>query len=431
MASDGNPNPVPQPADQLPRHTTPTWEVELLISGVAVFAMLQLPGWLDDRWFALAQRLDPTWTRPAEFAYLYGKTAALLLAATFVLHLLLRAHWIAAVGMHSVYPGGIDWSRLRMGPVQREVEQARHGDTDAAIERADNRATVVFAIGVMLASVLLVMAVLVPACFYVLLAGARMHSSNALLAAVALVVLPLVVANAIDRRFGARWSAHSRPWRVLRGVFGFYSRIGFGRSSNPSMALLSSHGGEQRTMLLSAAVMGLAVVAALLGYKAQRDPASLGQYALFPRPSPGLARTVDPAYYDDQRNPGRDDAVPYVQAMVVTGPYLRLVVPFVPRRDVPALQRGCAAARAPGGGDAQALATLACLSRLHALRLDGAPLADARFDAGSDPRTDRPALVAMVDVRKLAPGRHELQVARQAAPGELQAPASDRIPFWR
>ena len=37
----------------LPRRTTPTWEVELLISGVAVFAMLQLPGWLDDRLFAL------------------------------------------------------------------------------------------------------------------------------------------------------------------------------------------------------------------------------------------------------------------------------------------------------------------------------------------------------------------------------------------
>jgi hypothetical protein len=33
-------------ADKLPKHTTPTWEVELLISGVAVFAMMQLPGWM-------------------------------------------------------------------------------------------------------------------------------------------------------------------------------------------------------------------------------------------------------------------------------------------------------------------------------------------------------------------------------------------------
>ena len=50
----------------LPRHTTPTWEVELLISGVAVFAMLQLPGWLDDRFFALLPRLGLDWAEPAQ-----------------------------------------------------------------------------------------------------------------------------------------------------------------------------------------------------------------------------------------------------------------------------------------------------------------------------------------------------------------------------
>ncbi len=51
--------PAPAPdRDQLPQHTTPTWEVELLISGVAVFAMLQLPGWLDNQLFALMPRLD-------------------------------------------------------------------------------------------------------------------------------------------------------------------------------------------------------------------------------------------------------------------------------------------------------------------------------------------------------------------------------------
>ena len=52
--------------DGLPKHTTPTWEVELLISGVAVFAMLQLPGWLDDGMFALAPRLGAAWGEVTE-----------------------------------------------------------------------------------------------------------------------------------------------------------------------------------------------------------------------------------------------------------------------------------------------------------------------------------------------------------------------------
>lgn len=142
---------VPDPTDALPRHTTPTWEVELLISGVAVFAMLQLPGWLDDRWFTLRPRLDASWAQPLEIIYIYSKTAALILAVAFVAHLLLRARWIAQVGMHSVHPDGIRWERLRLGPIQRAVDEKQYGSAAASIDRADNLATTVFAIGVMLA----------------------------------------------------------------------------------------------------------------------------------------------------------------------------------------------------------------------------------------------------------------------------------------
>ena len=134
-------------ADKLPRHTTPTWEVELLISGVAVFAMLQLPGWLNDRLLFLLPRFDAGWRAPLFPVFSYATSAAVILAATFALHLLLRAYWIALVGMHSVYPDGIRWDRLRMGPIEREQTQRRDGDFAALIERADNRASIVFAAG--------------------------------------------------------------------------------------------------------------------------------------------------------------------------------------------------------------------------------------------------------------------------------------------
>ena len=56
--------------------------MELLISGVAVFAMLQLPGWLDDRYFALRPRFDGSWEMPLMMTYLYLKGAAVILAIT-------------------------------------------------------------------------------------------------------------------------------------------------------------------------------------------------------------------------------------------------------------------------------------------------------------------------------------------------------------
>jgi len=209
---------APGAFDALPRHTTPTWEVELLISGVAVFAMLQLPGWLDDRWFALRPRLDLVWREPFLIIYVYAKCAALILAATFVIHLLLRARWIAQVGMNSVHPDGIRWDRLRMGPVQREVEQAMYGSAEASVDRADNRATTVFAIGVMLASLLVATTVfvLVAVCC-VLWAAQRLgfHPTafNVLIAMFALLVVPVALANRIDR---ARGDALARDGLVRR-----------------------------------------------------------------------------------------------------------------------------------------------------------------------------------------------------------------------
>ena len=101
---------------QLPRHTTPTWEVELLISGVAVFAMLQLPELLDRTVLEWQPRLVDRWADLLWIDYIYAKSAALILAATFVIHLLMRARWIALVGMLSIYPKGVDWKALRRGP---------------------------------------------------------------------------------------------------------------------------------------------------------------------------------------------------------------------------------------------------------------------------------------------------------------------------
>ena len=104
-----------------------------------------------------------------------------------------------------------------------------------------------------------------------------------------------------------------------------------------------------------------------------------------------------------------------------------MVVPFLPGRDDVAMRAAC-----PGAG-ADDSAALACLQRLHALALDGKPLQGQRYDAGNDPRTDRPALVAMIDVRALPPGRHELRVARtDASASERDAGETDYvIPFWR
>jgi hypothetical protein len=58
VSPETTPSSVPPPADDplgLPRDTTPTWEIELLVSGAVLFGLLQLPSLfheVTDRWLA-------------------------------------------------------------------------------------------------------------------------------------------------------------------------------------------------------------------------------------------------------------------------------------------------------------------------------------------------------------------------------------------
>jgi hypothetical protein len=395
-----------------------------------------LPGWLDNQMFALTPRLDANLAGMVLSLYLYLKSAAVILAVTFALHLLLRAHWIALVGMHSVYPDGVLWDKLRMGPVRREIEQRHHGYAAESIERADNRATVVFAIGVMLASRLLQIGLVFAVLFTLILVGASLAGGvpvNLFLVfsiCFASIVLLMVLSRRIDRLFGQHLHQRGLPRRLLAAALRVLGYSGIGRRSEV-MLLLASHGSERRVNLLTVIIFAALFTAMVFGLSAMKHPAQAGSYALFPH-SVDDSRTLRGAHYDDQRDPLHDPATPFVQSAVIEGAYLRLTVPYQPQLDAPAQQSHCASALAIAAGDARGAAMLDCLSRLHAVSLDGQPLGALQYDIGSDPRTGRPALQAMIDVRSLASGRHLLRVARAPASGAANdRGGADVIAFWR
>src|SRR5687768_6527251 len=106
-ADPANTSHIPEP---IPRGTTPTWEIEMLLSGAVVFALLQLPEALDRSFDGAMTRLGSGWGAVAFLVYCYAKGIVYSLIGTFVLHLAARAYWIALVGINSVYPGGPKWA---------------------------------------------------------------------------------------------------------------------------------------------------------------------------------------------------------------------------------------------------------------------------------------------------------------------------------
>ena len=322
-----------------------------------------------------------------------------------------------------------------MGDRSVEFERKALGTMADAIERVDNRATIVFGVGVSMALQMGRMVVLVVAL------AATCYVANLffpitgwlLLGLLAAVMLPLILSLSIDRLSGDRLQPNSVAARALRAVFRAYSLIGFGRSAFPGMLLMSSHAGFRRFQLMTFLIAVGATAVTFYEVDAAQHPEAIGNYALLPTNAPDSADALFPQHYDDQRGTDRLGMSPFVQSQVVGDAYLRVVVPIAPLRMEPAMQRTCPAFAHAADAAKQAEhrgAILACLSSLYPLALDGRVRHDVHYDLGTDAKTQRPALIAMIDLRALSNGRHELVVGEPPSPEE-GASTVERIPFWR
>lgn len=437
-----NPSPtLPEESNTLSRRTTPTWEVELLLSGAAVFAMVQLaqalPGW----GMYLLPRLDDDFEHITRLMLVYANAAVMVLVLTFVLHLVLRAYWVGLVGMNSVYPGGMKWDAVRAGPIARSLLLKRWPNMADAIERADNRATVVFSVGIGMALVF-VPIMLAVAIIYALaaimawLVGAQGMVTFVFLGFLALWMLPYIGALVLDRMFGHRLRPDGWPRRAIAGVISGYSAAGMSRESNPLVALYSTNVGERRGSITVVIVMLLAVGMTHVASVATSDELGPGSFGAFPNPRPGMGDSVDGRHYASRRDGETSPDLPYLPDLVASGRYVRLVVPYVPGlhghllRDCPA---GAAEEQDADRERARRAARLECLARGFEVRLDGEVLAE-RPAWYTEPAQDLRGLIYMVPATALAPGRHELSVLpapRRALQAGQPAPQPYLIPFWR
>ena len=432
------------PADdpqQLPKRTTPTWDMELLISGATVFGLLQLPALIDRFMFNMNNGSAMEIAGLVMALWIYLKFALLTLICTFVAHLALRGHWVALVGLHSVYPEGIRWDKLnkRMGPHYIDASREQCGDLSDLIERADNRASRVFGVGFGMAAVMLMPILLVGlavALLWLFLALGGPGGDATLYAVMGgflLMFLPFGALVAWDRRRGRRAGPGSAEARWLRGGFRFYGRLGFSRSNNPLLLLFASNEGGRVTGWLVGTTMALMMGVVSYEAFAQRAGWDFGDYRGLPDDQVTASHTLLPMHYASQRG----DAVilvppPYLPDPVVRGRYLRVFIPYLPSRHNLALRRRCPAALADAS-DAGERARLDCLAAIHDLRIDGEPVAVA-LDAAQDPQTGQRGMVAMIPTASMASGRHELTVMPPTEVG--RGPVSKdtkpyRIPFWR
>ncbi|HEX8244832.1 MAG TPA: hypothetical protein VF541_15095, partial [Longimicrobium sp.] len=262
---------------------------------------------------------------------------------------------------------------------------------------------------------------------------------------IGLYMIPILLATMADKRIGDRVAPDSRAARLIRRVGGVYTRVQSVAPFTPLMMTLATNlrgrrGARAVTILV--AVGGIVFV--LKDILMLAGGLQFSGYAYLPE-SPGALGVVSD-FYGDRRGSGiAASSVPYIQSDVVRDPYVRLFIPYRPRRHNTLLERNCPVVRdavRAGGlfssarptGQAGTRAVLACMAALQPVMLDGRRITpDFRF--GEAPETGIRGIVAYIPVAGLARGEHVLAVAAlpliDPTPAEARKPHPPfTIPFW-
>lgn len=133
-----------------------SWNLELLVSGVAIFSTSFLPDLIEQAiayYFENYQTGNELITNIVlpTLAFSFAKASAYLLIITFFVHFVLRAFWIAMLGLRAVFPQGINYDNIpNTSNDLKETYKKKFGTLDSYLVRVDKICSQIFSIAFIL-----------------------------------------------------------------------------------------------------------------------------------------------------------------------------------------------------------------------------------------------------------------------------------------
>ncbi len=127
-----------------------SWQIELLISGGFIFVLFQLPSFVREHLFAVASYSD--FGTSSVLLFVGAVILARVLLIGFILNLLLRAIWLAFLGIHYAFPDGINYKQLGYSNRFENLNQYTK-DGLARILKIEKYCSISYSIAIMIAVV--------------------------------------------------------------------------------------------------------------------------------------------------------------------------------------------------------------------------------------------------------------------------------------
>ncbi len=405
-----------------------TDELELIISSLTIFALFSIPGWLFDKIADIYTHLSTSLAIASTVGITLLAGTSFGLAACFVVHLMARAYWVGLIGLRTVFPDGINWSKTPgLGPLSRQYYRDTLPDLDTVIQNTDRLASSLFAVISMLTlSVLWFGTILIVILVVSGAVGARFGLTNAGIGigtAVLLMVflgIPIIV-YLLDRQLASR-VPRLRDSRVFAGLVRFLSRIaGFAYPQRLVLPVQLTLQSNTRPLAFFVALTLSIIVIVVVGNMravAWQNFTLSGEFTYLDtaQVQEGLRST----YYEDMPSPlDRLRGWPRVDSFNQSGSFVRLFLPYQPLRDNLVLDHLCGSAE-------EAPDPVACLRQLWTVAIDGRPVSMADFEPAERADLRMRGLIGLVPLTGLEPGLRRIEVLWNPGAAEEAAPLDDR-----
>lgn len=420
-----------------------TDELELIMSGLLAFTLLTVPGRIFDAWARNSVHLEGTSDVVLRFVFLVGVGLCYSLAFAFISHLAIRGYWIALIGLKATFPDGIRWDRIPlMGEVSRPFYQKVVGDLGVSIDRADRAGSILFAMTILVALLMIWIGVLTVAGSLLCVLIGSLFADSERATRIAMVVIyvvfmlasvaPMVLEKLVTRRTAAGRSSPGLA-RLTRAALRTIGSIMPQRLISSIQLTLQSNLPSRRFMVVYVLVIALAMVFGGIQVVNSTSFSMLNNYDVIT--TEAVDHGMHSAHYESMRS--EHDVLriyPMVPSDRISDTHLRLFIPHRPQIDNRYARDACplpADDRATTGARA-AQRAVDCLASLWTVTLDGEPVPLQDFVPAERRDLELRGLLGYIAIADLAPGRHDLHLLWNAGGGKegLLREREYFIPFW-
>ena len=428
-----------------------SWQLELLISGFAIFLMLGALQALREmkRGLVVAKYGMDEWGELLDIGYVILVGACFFILINLVVHVLLRGLWISTIGLRYV-SGDIDYASLRFADKFDRFLQKRIGSFDRYILKLENVCSIVFAFTFLLVFMLVGVGTFfaVMVVFFDLLEGlleSILPEAAAKTIGLTLVIIWLLFGllyfvDFLTLGFVKRVKWLSKIYYPFYRFFGFITLAGIYRPIYYN--LVDNKFGRRVGLLLVPYLVGVVFFLS----------AEVTSFAWFPDEIGDMGITHHD--YDDQRRENTLITSGSLPSRYVSNGFLELFIAYQPKKDDPVLEHLCPTFKPPkergfgsdivvvGPGDFPKKregvrdTSMLCLSQLYEVQVDDSLFAKPAFKFYYHTNFKEPGLFTVLDVDYLPRGEHAVKVSkwnkhRVEKKDTLMMESFFQIPFWK